>query len=101
MDPLSDRAPQGTQPPVVQGLGTDLFTERLRRFEQNENPEGVLLVADDPEFTKIVVAWTDLGVRPVEEPTRPPGEPDRDIWDWLWHMTLCSHRVRLSAKPAA
>jgi hypothetical protein len=23
-------------------------------------------------------------VRPVEEPSRPPGESEREIWDWLW-----------------
>jgi len=66
------------------GMGNDLFTERLRWFKENENPEVVLLVADDPEFTKIVVAWTSLDVRPVEKPLPPPGESEREIWDWLW-----------------
>jgi len=65
-------------------MGNDLFTERLRRFKENENPEVVLLVADDPEFTKIVVAWTSLDVRPVDKPSRLPGESEHEIWDWLW-----------------
>ncbi len=51
-------------------MGDDLFTQRLQRFKQNENPEAVLLVADDPELTKIVVAWTSLDVRPVVKPSR-------------------------------
>jgi hypothetical protein len=65
-------------------MGKNLFTERLRRFKEKENPEAVLLVADDPEFTKVIVAWTNLDVRSVEKPTRPPGESERDVWDWLW-----------------
>jgi hypothetical protein len=65
-------------------MGNDLFTERLRWFKENENPEVVLLVVDDPEFTKIVVAWASLDVRPVEKPSRPPEESEREIWDWLW-----------------
>jgi hypothetical protein len=65
-------------------MGHDLFTERLRRFKQKERPEAVLLVADDPEFTKIVVAWTNLDVQPAEKPTHPPGESERDAWEWLW-----------------
>ena len=64
--------------------GNDLFTERLRRFKENENPEVVLLVADDPEFTKIVVGWTSLDVRPAEKPSQFPGESEHEIWDWLW-----------------
>jgi len=65
-------------------MGNDLFTERLRRFKQNERPEAVLVVADDPECTKIVVAWTSLDVRSVEKSKRPPSESEREIWDWLW-----------------
>ena len=68
-------------------MRNDLFTERLRRFKENENPEVVLLVADDPEFTKIVVAWTSLDVRPAEKPSQSPGESEHEIWDWLWANT--------------
>jgi len=53
-------------------------------LKRNEKPEAVLVVADDPEFTKIVVAWTSLDVRPVEEPSRLLGESEREIWEWLW-----------------
>ena len=65
-------------------MGDDLFTQRLQRFKQNENPEAVLLVADEPELTKIVVAWNSLDVRPVVKPSRFQGKSERDVWDWLW-----------------
>jgi len=65
-------------------MNEDLHAQKLALFKQNERPEAVLLVADDPEFTKIVVAWTNLDVRPAEKPTHPPGESERDVWDWLW-----------------
>jgi hypothetical protein len=71
-------------------MRNDLFTERLRRFKENENPEVVLLVADDPELTKIVVAWTSLDVRPAEKPSQSPGESEHEIWDWLWANTAYS-----------
>ena len=44
----------------------------------------MLVIADDPELTKIVVAWTSLDVGLAEKPTRPSGESEREIWDWLW-----------------
>ena len=65
-------------------MGNDHFSELLRHFKQNEAPEAVLLVADDPTLTKIVVAWNNLDVRPVKKPRRLPGESEHDRWDWLW-----------------
>jgi hypothetical protein len=65
-------------------MGNDHFPELLRHFKQNETPEAVLLVADDPTLTKIVVAWNNLDVRPVKKRRRSPGESEHDRWDWLW-----------------
>jgi len=62
----------------------DHFSELMCHFKQNEAPEAVLLVADDPTLTKIVVAWNKLDVRPVKKPRRLPGESEHDQWDWLW-----------------
>jgi len=62
----------------------DTFAQCLARFKQNEAPEAVLLVADDPTFTKIIVAWNKLDVRPVKKPRRSPGESEQDQWNWLW-----------------
>ena len=62
----------------------DTFAQCLARFKQNEAPEAVLPVADDPTLTKIVVAWNNLDVRPVKKPRRLPGESEHDQWDWLW-----------------
>ena len=33
-------------------MAEDIFTEKLAYFKQNEKPEVVLLVADNPEFIK-------------------------------------------------
>jgi hypothetical protein len=62
----------------------DLYAEKLAWLKRKENPEAVLVIADDPELTKIVVAWTSLDVRPVEKPSQPPAESEHEIWDWLW-----------------
>ena len=73
-------------------MDEDLYTEKLAWFKQNEKPEAVLLIADNPELIKIVVAWTSLDVRRVDKPTRLPGESESEIWEWLWQNT----RYRLS-----
>jgi hypothetical protein len=63
---------------------SDPFSEIMRHFKQSEPPEAVLLVADDPTLTKIVVAWSNLDIRLVKKPRRLPGELEHDQWDWLW-----------------
>jgi hypothetical protein len=65
-------------------MNEDVYTEKLAWFKRNENPEAVLVIADDSELMKIVVAWTTLDVWPAQKLTDPPDEPDRKGWDWLW-----------------
>ncbi len=60
------------------------YTEKLAWFKQNEKPEVVLLIADNPERTRIVVAWTNLAVRRAERLTELGGESENDVWEWLW-----------------
>jgi hypothetical protein len=62
----------------------DLFIEKLNHFKQNEKPEAVLLIADNPEFIKILVAWTNLEVEHNKELTKISGESDNEVWEWLW-----------------
>jgi len=65
-------------------MDEDSYAQELARLKRNENPEAVLLVADDSDFMKIIVAWVSLDVRKVEQPSPPTGESHRDVWDWLW-----------------
>jgi len=62
----------------------DLFAEKLNWFKQNEKPEVVLVIADNPELIKIVVAWTNLEVKHSEELSIPIGESENEVWEWLW-----------------
>ena len=62
----------------------DLYAQKLACFKQNERPEAVLLVADDPERIKIVVAWTNLDARRSEKLTALRGESENEVWEWLW-----------------
>ncbi|MBI4331420.1 MAG: hypothetical protein HY673_09085 [Chloroflexi bacterium] len=68
----------------------DRFSEKLAWFKQNERPETVLLVADNPDMVKIIVAWTSLEVRPVEKFTELTGESQSHVWEWLWTNTSYS-----------
>jgi hypothetical protein len=61
-----------------------LFAEKLASFKQNEKPEAVLLVADDAQKTKLLIAWTSMEVTRVNGASEPKGETENDIWQWLW-----------------
>lgn len=70
----------------------DLYLEKLAWFKQNERPETVLLVADNPERIKLVVAWANLDVRRAERLTELTGESENEVWDWLWKNTKYSRK---------
>ena len=65
----------------------DLYAEKLTWFKQNEKPEVVLVVANNPDLIRIVVAWTSLDMRRAEKITKLLGESESEIWEWLWQNT--------------
>ena len=73
----------------------DLYTEKLNWFKQNEKPEVVLLIAENPGYVKIVVAWASLNVRRVNRLTKLPGDSESEAWEWLWgNTTYCLQELR-------
>ena len=68
----------------------DLYAEKLNWFKQNEKPEVVLLLAENPDLVKIVVAWTSLDVKRVNKLTGLPGGSESETWEWLWENTTYS-----------
>ena len=73
----------------------DIYAEKLAWFKQNEKPEVVLLVADNPDRTKIVVAWSNLSVKRTEKLTELKGEGENEVWDWLWENARYSKKELL------
>jgi hypothetical protein len=69
-------------------MAEDLYTEKLNWFKQNERPEVVLLLADNPDLIKIVVAWTSLDINREGKLTDSPGESESELWKWLWQNTV-------------
>jgi hypothetical protein len=67
-----------------------IFAEKLAYFKQNEKPEVVILIADNPELIKIIITWTVLDVRCAEKYTGLPGDSEREAWEWLWQNTRFS-----------
>ncbi len=65
-------------------MSNDLYEEKLNWFKQNEKPEVVLLIADDTERIKIVVAWTNTATRRKKKLTRLRDDSDSEVWEWLW-----------------
>jgi hypothetical protein len=48
-----------------------IFNEKLNQFKQNEKPEAVLIIADNPELIRISVAWTNIQVKQKEKRNSP------------------------------
>ena len=71
-------------------MNNNLFTEKLAWFKQNERPEAVLLIANNPELIKIVVAWTSLNTRHTEKLSELLGDSESETWEWLWQNTRYS-----------
>jgi hypothetical protein len=67
----------------------DLYAEKLNRFKQNEKPEVVLLLDNNPEIVKIIVAWTSMDTKRTKIKGS-PGESESRSWEWLWNNTAYS-----------
>jgi len=78
-------------------MDPDAYEEKLKWFKENEKPEAVLFVGDDPEMIKVVIAWPNMVVKRAEHMTPPEGNSESKIWDWLWSNTVYS-REELIAK---
>jgi hypothetical protein len=65
-------------------MDKNLYVEKLAWFKQNEKPEAVLLVADNQERIRVIVAWGNLDVRCVERITELSGGSEKEVWEWLW-----------------
>ncbi len=71
-------------------MSENIFVEKLAWFKQDEKPEAVLMIADNPELIKIIIAWSNLEVKPANELTKLTGDSENEIWDWLWKNTRFS-----------
>jgi hypothetical protein len=63
------------------------FAEKLAYFKQNEKPEVVLLIADNPELIKIIIAWTNIDVKCIDKLPQPNSDSERELWERLWQNT--------------
>lgn len=71
-------------------MNKDMYTEKLAYFKQNEKPEVVLLIADNPELIKIIVTWTIINIRCAEKLTVLSDDSELEVWEWLWENTKFS-----------
>jgi len=65
-------------------MTNDVYSEKLERFKQNEKPEVILFLADNPELTRIVVAWTNTATEQREKLSKLADESENTVWEWLW-----------------
>jgi hypothetical protein len=70
-----------------------VWAERLAEFKTQEKPEAVLLLAEDPELSRITVAWTNTSTARPKKFTRPPqGDDSHEWWEWLWQNRVYSRQ---------
>ena len=65
-------------------MNDDLYGEKLAYFKGKEQPEVVLLIGDDLDLVKIIVAWTNTTVVRAKRPAPLCGESESEVWEWLW-----------------
>ncbi len=65
-------------------MSDDRYAEKLAWFKLNERPEVVLLIADNPELARIVVAWTPFKVSRAQKLRALSGDSESEVWEWLW-----------------
>jgi len=80
-------------------LSEDLYAEKLAYFKENEKPEVVLLIGDDLDLIKIILAWTNTTVMRAKKLTPLRGDSESEVWEWLWKNAVYS-REELIAKSA-
>jgi hypothetical protein len=71
-------------------VNEDIYKEKLVWFKQNEKPEAVLIIANSPELLKIIVAWSNLEVKPSDNLPCFAGDSEKEVWDWLWENSQFS-----------
>ena len=77
-------------------MDNDIYDEKLKHFKENESPEVVLFVGDDPAIMKIVLAWTNTAVTRAEKLSRLNGDSENNVWQWLWENAKYSPEELIS-----
>ncbi len=78
-------------------MNETLYAEKIKWLKQNEKPEAVLIVAVNPELIKIIIAWSNLEVKPADNLPELVGNCENEVWSWLWKNSQFS-LAELNAK---
>jgi hypothetical protein len=76
------------------------FADKLNWFKQNEQPEAVLIIADNTDLIKIVSGWSNLEVEITDNLPELVGNSENTVWNWLWKNSRFS-LTELKAKTGA
>lgn len=69
-----------------------LYYEKLNWFKENEKPEVLLTITDNPVAVKIIIAWININTHPADKLTKFAGNSENEIWTWLWKNTKYSNK---------
>jgi hypothetical protein len=79
-----------TAPKMIACLRSSFKYEYER--EALTSPIAELLLNDNPDMAKIVVAWTSLDIGHADNLSSPAGNSASETWEWLWENTNYSLR---------
>ena len=77
-------------------MNEDFYGRKLEYFKDNEQPEVVLLIADEPSLINIVVAWTNTKVMRAKKLAPLRGDSESEVWEWLWKNSIYSRQELIS-----
>lgn len=80
-------------------MSEDLYAKKMAHFKENEKPEIVLLIGEDLDLIKIIVAWTNTTVMRARKLSPLRSDSESEVWEWLWKNAVYS-REELIAKSA-
>jgi hypothetical protein len=80
-------------------MKSTLYDQELKRFKEKEQPEVVLLIADEPHLIRIIVAWPNIRISRSKRLSQLQDNSDSAVWNWLWENTSYS-REDLMVKSA-
>ena len=81
-------------------MGNQLYYQHLASFKEKEQPEGVLLIADEPQLIRLCVAWTNIRVESQEQILGLDDDSECGVWNWLWDNTRFSKEDMISKSGA-
>lgn len=66
------------------------IVQMIARFRKDEKLENAIVIVDDLDAMKLLIAWQGAAIQ-IDPPECDPPEGDVALWDWLWDCVAISY----------